>query len=139
MTDGDSLSQEIVAAYYDDEIAVDSETFQEFVATKYYDDQLKYESVKQLVGAETAQRLRLLKADVKDEPLDIVAPATGDVSEGDAKTVDDEVRQLYERYQAAESDAERREVALKIGKLDGRRHTKIYPSTRREFRRLRRE
>ncbi|WP_197052447.1 hypothetical protein [Halobellus rufus] len=56
----------------------------------------------------------------------MVAPATGDVSEGDAKTVDDEVRQLYERYQAAESDAERREVALKMGKLDGRRHTKIY-------------
>jgi hypothetical protein len=27
-------------------------------------------------------------------------------------TVDDEVRQLYERYQAAESDAERREIAL---------------------------
>ena len=26
--------------------------------------------------------------------------------------VDDEVRQPYERYQAAESDAERREIAL---------------------------
>ncbi|SDY53158.1 hypothetical protein SAMN04487946_12046 [Halobellus clavatus] len=74
MTDEDALSQEIAAAYYDDEITVDSETFQEFVATTYYDDQLKYESVKQLLGAETAQRLRLLKADVKDEPLDIAAP-----------------------------------------------------------------
>ncbi|MFC6757037.1 hypothetical protein ACFQER_10585 [Halomicroarcula sp. GCM10025894] len=30
--------------------------------------------------------------------------------------VDDEVRQLYERYQAAESDEERREIALEMGK-----------------------
>ena len=40
--------------------------------------------------------------------------------------VDDEVRQLYERYQAAESDAERREIAREMGKLDGRRHAEIY-------------
>ena len=40
--------------------------------------------------------------------------------------VDDEVRQLYERYQEAESDAERREIALEMGKLDGRRHAEIY-------------
>ena len=40
--------------------------------------------------------------------------------------VDDEVRQLYERYQAAESDAERHEIALEMGKLDGRRHAEIY-------------
>ena len=40
--------------------------------------------------------------------------------------VDDEVRQLYERYQAAESDAERCEIALEMGKLDGRRHAEIY-------------
>jgi hypothetical protein len=39
---------------------------------------------------------------------------------------DDEVRQLYERYQAAESDAERREIALQMGKLDGCRHAEIY-------------
>jgi len=39
---------------------------------------------------------------------------------------DDQVRQLYERYQAAESDAERREIALEMGKLDGRRHAEIY-------------
>jgi hypothetical protein len=43
-----------------------------------------------------------------------------------APAVDDEVRQLYERYQAAESDAERREIALEMGKLDGRRHAEIY-------------
>ena len=41
-------------------------------------------------------------------------------------TVDGEVRQLYERYQAAENDAERREIALEMGKLDGRRHAEVY-------------
>ena len=41
-------------------------------------------------------------------------------------TVDEEVRRLYEQYQAAESDAERHQIALKMGKLDGRRHTEIY-------------
>ena len=41
-------------------------------------------------------------------------------------TVDKEVRRLYERYQAAESDAERHQIALKMGKLDGRRHADIY-------------
>lgn len=40
--------------------------------------------------------------------------------------VDDEVRRLYERYQSAESDAERREIALEMGALDGRRHAAIY-------------
>ena len=40
--------------------------------------------------------------------------------------VDDEVRQLYERYQAAESDAERLEIALEMGELDGRRNAEIY-------------
>ena len=38
----------------------------------------------------------------------------------------DEVRQLYERYQAAESDAERREIALEMGELDSDRHAEIY-------------
>ncbi|WP_435101109.1 hypothetical protein [Halarchaeum sp. P4] len=41
-------------------------------------------------------------------------------------SVDDEVRQLYERYQAAETDKERHEIALEMGKLDGRRHAEIY-------------
>ncbi|MFW6317864.1 MAG: hypothetical protein ACOC06_05265 [Halorubrum sp.] len=40
--------------------------------------------------------------------------------------VDDEVRCLYERYQSAETDAERREIALEMGELDGRRHAIIY-------------
>jgi hypothetical protein len=41
-------------------------------------------------------------------------------------TVDEEVRRLYEQYQAAESDAERHQIALEMGKLDGRRHAEIY-------------
>ncbi|WP_255191942.1 hypothetical protein [Natronobeatus ordinarius] len=40
--------------------------------------------------------------------------------------VDEEVRQLYERYQSAKSDEERHEIALEMGKLDGRRHAEIY-------------
>ena len=40
--------------------------------------------------------------------------------------VDDEVRQLYERHQSAESDEERYEITLEMGKLDGRRHADIY-------------
>ncbi len=46
--------------------------------------------------------------------------------------IDEEVRQLYERYQAAESDAERREIALEMGKLDGRRHSEIYAALENE-------
>ncbi|WP_171052426.1 hypothetical protein [Haloterrigena sp. H1] len=41
-------------------------------------------------------------------------------------TVDEEARRLYERYQSAESDEERHEIALEMGKLDGRRHADIY-------------
>ena len=65
----------------------DSETFQELVAAKYYDDQLDFETAKQLVGAETAQRLRLLKSDLADEPLDIATPDDVDIYDGDATTV----------------------------------------------------
>jgi hypothetical protein len=43
-----------------------------------------------------------------------------------SSAVDEEVRELYERYQAAEGDEERREIALEMGKLDGRRHADIY-------------
>ena len=62
-------------------------SFQELVATKYYEDQLGFETVKQLVGAETAQRLRLLKADLEDEPLDLDAPDDIDIYGDDARTV----------------------------------------------------
>jgi len=47
-------------------------------------------------------------------------------------SVDDEVRQLYERYQSAESDEERHEIALEMGKLDGRRHADIYAALENE-------
>ena len=40
--------------------------------------------------------------------------------------VDEEVRRLYERYQSAESDEERHEIALEMGELDGHRHVDIY-------------
>lgn len=49
-----------------------------------------------------------------------------------AGPVDDEVRQLNERYHAAESDAERLEIALEMGKLDRRRHAEIYATLENE-------
>ncbi|MFH5800500.1 hypothetical protein [Haladaptatus sp. CMAA 1911] len=72
------------------EKTAESETFQELVATKYYDDQLEFETAKQLVGAETAQRLRLLKADLEREPFDLAAPDDTDIYDGDAETIDSE-------------------------------------------------
>jgi len=84
--DRTDLLVEAIRQYIED--TADSETFQELVATKYYDDQLEFETVKQLVGAETAQRLRLLKADLEDEPLDLAAPDDVDVYEGDVTTVE---------------------------------------------------
>ena len=84
--DRTDLLVEAIREYIAD--TADSETFKELVATKYYDDQLEFETVKQLVGAETAQRLRLLKADLEDEPLDLAAPDDADVYEGDVTTVE---------------------------------------------------
>lgn len=49
-----------------------------------------------------------------------------------SRAVDDEVRQLYEQYQAAESDAERRDIALEMGKLDRRRNAAIYAALENE-------
>ena len=85
-TDRTDLLVEAIREYIED--TADSETFQELVATKYYDGQLEFETVKQLVGAETAQRLRLLKANLADEPLDLAAPDDVDVYEGDVTTVE---------------------------------------------------
>ncbi|WP_222918296.1 ribbon-helix-helix domain-containing protein [Natrinema sp. SYSU A 869] len=84
--DRTDLLVEAIREYLEE--TADSETFQELVATKYYDDQLEFETVKQLVGAETAQRLRLLKADLEDEPLDLAAPDDVDIYGDDAATVD---------------------------------------------------
>lgn len=64
-----------------------SETFQQLVATKYYDDKLEFDAVKQFVGADTAQLLRLHKSDFEDEPLDLPAPDDVDIYEGDAATI----------------------------------------------------
>jgi hypothetical protein len=47
-------------------------------------------------------------------------------STASSTAVDEKVRRLYERYQSAESDEERHEIALEMGKLDGRRHADIY-------------
>jgi len=84
--DRTDLLVEAIREYIED--TADSETFQELVATKYYDGHLEFETVKQLVNAETAQRLRLLKADLQDEPLDLAAPDDVDVYEGDMTTVE---------------------------------------------------
>jgi len=84
--DRTDLLVEAIREYIEE--TADSETFQELVATKYYDDKLEFETVKQLVGAETAQRLRLLKADLEDEPLDLAPPEDVDIYRGDAVTVD---------------------------------------------------
>lgn len=85
-TDRTDLLVEAMREYIEE--TAGSETFQELVATKYYDDQLEFETVKQLVGAESAQRLRLLKADLEDEPLDLAAPSDVDVYHGDAVSID---------------------------------------------------
>lgn len=85
-TDRTDLLVEAIREYI--EVTADSETFQELVATKYYDDQLEFETVKQLVGAETAQRLRLLKADLEGEPLDLAAPGDEDIYGDEVQTVD---------------------------------------------------
>ncbi|MBX0325837.1 hypothetical protein EGH21_22730 [Halomicroarcula sp. F13] len=44
----------------------------------------------------------------------------------------EEIRRLYERYQSAESDEERHEIALEMGKLDGRRYADIYAAIENE-------
>ncbi|WP_135855072.1 hypothetical protein [Halorussus salinus] len=82
--DRTDLLVDAIREYIED--TAESETFQELVATKYYDDQLEFETVKQLVGAETAQRLRLLKADLESEPLDLAPPEDTDIYDGDATT-----------------------------------------------------
>lgn len=83
--DRTDLLVEAIREYIED--TADSKTFQELVAAQYYDNQIEFETVKQLVGAETAQRLRLLKADLEGEPLDLSAPDDVDIYSGDATMV----------------------------------------------------
>lgn len=64
------------------------DAFQQLVANEFYEGRLEFETVKQLVGTDTAQRFRLLKADLEREPLDLAAPEDIDIYEGDRQTVD---------------------------------------------------
>ena len=84
--DRTDLLVEAIRDYIED--TANSEELQELVATKYYDDQLDFETVKQLVGAESAPCLRLLKGDLEDEPLDLAAPDDVDIHDGKAAIVD---------------------------------------------------
>jgi len=85
-TDRTDLLVEAIRDYI--EKTADSDTFQELVTTKYYDGQLDFETAKELVGTETAQRLRLLKRDLDDEPLDLDGPTDEDIYDGEAVSVD---------------------------------------------------
>lgn len=87
--DRTDLLIEAIREYIED--TADSESFQDRVATKFYDDQLEFETVKQLVGAETAQRLRLLKADLADEPLNLAAPEDIDIYDETTSSPADDV------------------------------------------------
>lgn len=76
-TDRTDLLVEAIREYIDD--TAESDGFQELIARKYYNDELEFETVKQLVGPETAHRFRLLKADIESEPLDLAAPDDIDI------------------------------------------------------------
>jgi len=82
-TDRTDLLVEAIREYIEE--TPKSETFQEPVATKYYDDHLEFETAKQLVGTETAQRFRLLKADLEDELIDLATPDDVDVYDDDGQ------------------------------------------------------
>lgn len=86
-TDRTDLLVEAMRKYIDEQ--ADSDAFQQRVATAFYENELEFETVKQLVGAEHAQRLRLLKADLEGEPFDIAAPDDTDIYDGDAVTSDE--------------------------------------------------
>lgn len=64
------------------------DSFQAIVANEFYEDRLDFETVKQLVGADAAQRFRLLKRDLDGEPLDLPAPSDTDIYGGEQRTVD---------------------------------------------------
>lgn len=64
-----SVLTEAVRTHLDGAAA--SEDVRRRVAERYYDDRIALEQVKQLVGAREVQRLRLLKDDLRDDPLDL--------------------------------------------------------------------
>lgn len=64
------------------------DSFQQLVANEFYEGRLDFETVKELVGTEVAERFRLLKADLEGPLLDIAPPADTDVYEGDRQTIE---------------------------------------------------
>jgi len=86
-TDRTTLLVEAMREYINEQ--ADSDSFQQRVATAFYEDELDFETAKQLVGAEQARHLSLLKADLEGELLDLDAPDDTDIYDGDAVTVDD--------------------------------------------------
>lgn len=76
-TDRTDLLVDAIQEYIEE--TAESETFQDLVATRYYDGEVEFETVKQLVGPETAQRLQLLKSDLEGEPFDLAAPSDVDI------------------------------------------------------------
>ena len=97
-TDRTDLLVEAMREYIEE--TADSDTFQELVARKYYDGQLDFETAERLVGTETAQRLRLLKRDLSDQPLDLDAPNDENIYDGGAMSV------VPDSDPAADSDEE---------------------------------
>ncbi len=85
---GEDRTDILVTALREDlrDAAADAALSREIEAA--YDDQLAFETLRQLVGTETAQRLRLLKTDLADEPLDLATPDDVDIYDGDATAVD---------------------------------------------------
>ncbi|WP_241659193.1 hypothetical protein [Halorubrum salsamenti] len=58
------------------------------IATTYYNAGLTVDQLTGLIGAKSAQRLRLLKANLEDDPLDLAAPDDIDIYEEAVTTVD---------------------------------------------------
>ncbi|WP_115891679.1 hypothetical protein [Haloferax sp. Atlit-48N] len=58
------------------------------IATTYYTANLTHDQLTDFVGAMSTTRLRLLKADLEDEPLDLATPDDVDIYEGDVTTVE---------------------------------------------------
>lgn len=52
------------------------------IASTYYTAGLAGDQLTDLAGATSAKQLRLLKADLRDEPLDLAAPEDIDIYEG---------------------------------------------------------
>lgn len=86
-TDRTELLVEAIREYIDEQ--ADSDAFQQRVATAFYADELDFETVKQLVGAEQALRLRLLKADIEGESFNLNAPDNTDIYDGESVMTDD--------------------------------------------------